>query len=82
MKPNGGNSNGEPDDEPLAELREHENETAADFVSRVRNRIRRRSAASQLVAYSWHMPKMVLLEMASMLSHVLGEMGGRKDSNQ
>jgi hypothetical protein len=79
---NDGNPNGEPADEPVAELVNQEKETAPDFLSRVRNKIRRRSAASQLAAYSWHVPKLVLLEMASILSYVFAEFGGRKDSQR
>jgi hypothetical protein len=67
-------------EQPVRELVDLERETAPDFLSRVRNKITRRTAASQFASYSWHIPKMVLVEMASMLSHVLTEFSGRKRS--
>lgn len=70
--------NGQEDGEPLGVLREQDRETSADFLARVRNRIHRRSATAQIASYSWHAPKMVLIEMASMLNHIFTMLGGNR----
>jgi hypothetical protein len=66
--------------EPVRVLRDQERDTAPDFLARVRNRIHRRSATAQLATYSWQVPKIVLIEMASMLSHVFTSFGRNRRS--
>lgn len=66
-------------DDPIRILKDQEQDTSPDFLTRVRNRIYRRSATAQLVSYSWHVPKIVLIEMASMLNHILTAIGGTGD---
>lgn len=71
---------GQEDGQPLSVLREHERDTRVDFLARVRNRIYRRSATAQIVSYSWHAPRMVLVEMASLLNHIFSTLGGNRRS--
>ena len=65
-------------EEPIRVLRDQERETKPDFLARVRNRIHRRSATAQLASYSWHAPKLVLVEMASMLNYIFRIVGGSR----
>jgi hypothetical protein len=83
MNPNGGDPNGtsgaeEEFEQSIAELMEQESDTHADFLAKVRNKIHRRTAASQLASYTWHMPKVVLIEMVSVLSYVFTAISGKK----
>lgn len=61
-------------------LAEQELETSADFIAKVHRKIERRTAASQYVSFSWNMPKVVLLELAGMLKHLVTNIDGKKDS--
>jgi hypothetical protein len=54
-------------------------EPSSDFVERVRRRIYRRTTASQFVSYSWHLPRVILTEMAGVLSHILKAFGTGKE---
>ena len=72
------NANDREPEEPLRELRDQERETKPEFLARVRNRIQRRSAAAQLANYSWHAPRVVLIEMASMLDYIVRIIGGNR----
>ena len=73
MNPN----DGEPE-EPISELRDQERETKPDFLARVRNRIHRRATTAQIASYSWHAPKLVLIEMAAMLNYIVRVVGGNR----
>jgi hypothetical protein len=83
MTPDAGNAGGpdDPDggtDEPIGALREQEYETSPDFMLRVRRRIHRRSSVAQLASFSWSLPKVILVELANVLGHVLGRIGAKK----
>jgi hypothetical protein len=81
MNPEDANPNGAGEEaEAIAFLTEQEADTAPDFIARVRNKIHRRTAASQIVSYSWHLPRVVVLEMISVLSHVFTVFSGKKRS--
>lgn len=73
----GGAEDGE---QPLRILTEQEMETSADFVAKVQRKIHRRSAASQYVSFTWNVPKVVLIELAGVLKHLVGSFERRKDS--
>ena len=60
-------------------LLEQEHETSPDFVDRVRRKIYRRTATSQLASYSWHLPKTILIELASLLNHLFRTFGTKKE---
>ncbi len=64
---------------PIDSLKEQELEPSSDFVGQVRRSIHRRTAASQLASYSWNLPKIALLEMARLLSHLLESFGTNKE---
>ena len=72
------NPNDREQEERIRELQEHERETKPDFLARVRNRIHRRTATAQIASYSWHAPKLVLIEMASMLNYIVRVVGGTR----
>ncbi len=82
MSPGGpGPAGGEPETgEPLRILLEQEREPTPGFAAQVRRRIHRRTAAGQLASFSWHMPKLVLREMAEILKDLFVALGGRKGS--
>lgn len=61
--------NGTPE-QPIAGLSELEQETSEDFVLRVRRKIHRRKSASQFAAFSWNLPRVILVEMASIFGHL------------
>jgi hypothetical protein len=42
------------------------------------NKIYRRTATAQIASYSWHAPKLVLVEMASMLNYIFRMVGGNR----
>ena len=67
---------------PIQELRDQELETLPDFMAKVRGKIYRRTAASQLATFSWHLPKVILMELATLLSHLFRAFGTKKDSPQ
>lgn len=65
--------------EPLEILAAQEIEATAHFLPRLRRKIHRRVAVSQVASFSWHLPCTVLLEMARMLGHVAHSIEGKKD---
>lgn len=65
---------------PIHILREQERTPSPDFLVKVRRKIHRRTAASQVASFSWHMPRLVLLEMADVLRELFTAIGGRKGS--
>jgi hypothetical protein len=64
---------------PISILRDQEHESSSDFMQRIRRRIYRRTAASQIASYSWHLPKIVLFEMTEVLAHLLKAFGSKKE---
>jgi len=67
--------------EPVRLLQEQEREPSFGFLARVRRKIHRRSATSQFAAFSWHLPRAILIEMISVFAHIFSAMDGRrKDS--
>jgi len=84
MNPDAGGSPGSPGDDQEREQRirvlmEQEQETSPDFMDRVRRKIYRRATVSQVASYSWHLPKVILMELASLLSHLFRAFGTKKD---
>lgn len=63
-------------DRPIRALPSQEHETSPDFLARIRRRIYRRAATSQLASYSWNVPKLILIEMVSLLGHLFTMSGG------
>lgn len=78
----GGSNPQEPEEtgQPLGVLTELDQETSADFVVRVRRKIERRNATANLVSFSWHLPKLILTEMAGMVAHLGTTAGTRRKS--
>ncbi|MBL8218323.1 MAG: hypothetical protein JNL62_03805 [Bryobacterales bacterium] len=65
--------------EPIEMLAGQEHEASAEFLDRVRSKIHRRAATSQVASFSWYLPRAVLLEMAELLGHVAQSLNGRKE---
>ena len=72
------NPNDTEQEAPIRELRDQERATKPDFLARVRNRIQRRTAAAQIASYSWNAPRLVLIEMASMLGYIFRIVSGNR----
>jgi len=72
----GGNETGR----PIRALAGQERETSPDFMTKVRNRIYRRTAASQVASFSWHLPKTILMEMARMIAYLARVFAANKES--
>ena len=66
-------------EQPIRGLADQELEPSAAFIARVRGSIHRRLTASELVSYSWSLPKIMLTEMAGIIRHLFLALGG-KDS--
>jgi hypothetical protein len=76
-------NNGPGDPEaPVNELRDMEQEVSPEFINKVRRKIHRRTTTNQFVSLSWHLPKVVLVEMAGVFKHILDALGGKKESQR
>ena len=79
MNPEGGDSTGMPGEQemgqPIRVLFDQELEPSPRFIEKVRRRIYRRATASQFASYSWHLPKMILMEMVSLVGHLVKAFG-------
>ncbi len=85
MNPQGDSTNmqaGEDAGQPILLLTDEEFPPSGDFIGRVRRKIQRRTTASQIASYSWHMPVLVLLEMVNIFSHFLNTTGTKKESQR
>ena len=85
MSADAGDSNRGPGQEPgrpIHALRDLEYEASPEFLIRVRGRIHRRITASQITSYSWHLPRMVALELARLLGHFLPGTGNKEESDK
>ena len=78
------NSAGMPDEDPdtgtpIAALRELQQDTSPLFLHKLRRRIYRRKTTSDLLSASWEFPKIVFVELASMLIHLFSGYSTRKE---
>jgi hypothetical protein len=64
-------------EEPITALRELEQDTSPLFLNKIRHKIHRHATASQLLAFSWQIPKIVFVELQSMLTEILSGLGGK-----
>lgn len=51
-----------------------------DFLPRLRRKIHRRSAGTQLATFSWELPKSVLLELAHLFKELFFMLGSGKEN--
>jgi hypothetical protein len=68
-----------PDDgegSPIGQLADLEQETSPHFVTGVRKRIYRRTAASQFAAFSWNAPIVILKEFWGIVADLFMGLGG------
>ena len=65
--------------QPIRLLVDQELEPSLDFMQRVRGKIYRRTATTQLAAYSWHLPRVILVEMASLVGHFVKAFASNKE---
>jgi len=64
-------SNSKPDNEdPIASLSELEQDVSPQFLASIRKKIYRRTAANQMVAFSWNLPGVILMEMIALIAHL------------
>jgi hypothetical protein len=66
--------------QPIRALADQEQKPSPDFIGKVRRKIYRRTAASQFASYSWHLPKIILMEMARLAGHLIKAFGTNKES--
>ena len=64
--------------EPIEALRELRQDTSPSFVIVIRKKIQRRTTASQLLSFSWQLPKIVFFELGTMLVQILNAFSIRK----
>ena len=64
--------------EPIDGLSELQQNTSPSFIAIIRRKIHRRTIASQLISFSWQVPKMVSVELRVMLAQVLNSFSVRK----
>jgi hypothetical protein len=65
------------DDQPIERLAELDQDVSPDFLRAVRKKIYRRTATGQVVGFSWNLPRVILLEMISLIGGLLTGGGGR-----
>lgn len=73
---------GDAAEQPIRLLMEQEWETSPQFIKRLRAKIHRRTAASQLASFSWNLPKAILMELAGVFGHLFTTAGGKKESER
>ena len=64
--------------EPIVELRDIAQDTRVSFLAGVRNKVSRRTTASQLVAFGFQTPKLVAIEAGRMMMQILRTLGKRE----
>jgi hypothetical protein len=79
MNQDGSNGSGQELEEPIRLLAGQEDQAAPDFVPKLRRRIHRRAASSQVVEFCWELPQIVLLEMVHLAVEVAVAVGGKKE---
>jgi hypothetical protein len=83
MIPGGGDPHGPPGDDtgqPIRLLLDQELVPSSRFMARVRGKIYRRAATSHLASYSWHLPKLIFVEIINVLGQLFSGHGRGKDS--
>lgn len=67
---------------PIDTLASFEYEASTNFLGRIRRAIQRRTAASQVVSFSWDIPFLILIEFWLTLANQLFPQSPRKDHEQ
>ncbi len=57
------------DEEPIAPLAELGQDVSPQFLEAVRKKIYRRTTANQVAAFSWNLPRVILMEMLMLTAH-------------
>jgi hypothetical protein len=65
-------------DQPIVALADLEQNISPGFFSVVRKKIYRRTAASQVVSFSWNVPRMIFFELANIFAGLVMLAGKRK----
>jgi hypothetical protein len=73
-----GDAAGQEPDQPIVALAELEQDISPAFLAVVRKKIHRRTTASQVVAFSWTVPKMIFFELANIFTRLLMLAGKRR----
>jgi hypothetical protein len=66
--------------EPIRILLEQESQPSSGFIAKIRRKVYRRTATSQLAGFSWHLPKVIFVEMLGVFAHLFSAFGTDKDS--
>jgi hypothetical protein len=61
--------------QPIAPLAELEQEVSPQFLAAIRKKIYRRTAANQVLAFSWNLPKVIVMELVLLVAHFLSGSG-------
>lgn len=80
MNPNGASGPAQDDEEPIRLFVGQEDQAARDFIPKLRRRIHRRAASSQVIAFCWELPQVVLFEMVHLAVEVAAAVGGKKET--
>jgi hypothetical protein len=64
--------------EPIAALNLLEQNAPAGFFGKIRKKILRRVATSQLASFSWQLPRVISIELLTMFVQILGGFRSRK----
>jgi len=57
------------DEESIAPLAELGQDVSPQFLQSLRQKIYRRTAANQMVSFSWNLPRVILTEMLMLIAH-------------
>ena len=79
MNSDGGNGSTREQEDPIRLLAGQEDQASADFIPKLRRRIHRRATSSQVVAFCWELPQIVLFEMVHLAVEVAAAVGGKKE---
>ena len=82
MSTENGNGPGPEQEEPISLLAGQESQVSADFIPKLRRRIHRRAASSQVMAFCWELPQIVLFEMVHLAVEVAAAVGGKKENQR
>ncbi len=64
--------------DPIAPLAELGQDVSPEFLRGVRHKIFRRTAANQMVAFSWNLPRVILMEMMMLIANFFTRPGKEK----
>ncbi len=64
--------------EPIRPLVDLEQDVSPQFLVTVRKKIYRRTVANQVVAFSWNLPKVIIMELIMLIAHLVSGKNDRE----